>query len=466
MKAIFLTIILISVAFTVFAQNTDVAALSKTEKGKRILGYFAAYNSGDEARLKDFFLENVAEESLKQRPVEPRLEFHRRLRQDLQSIEIRQIVLLSDSEIKLLVVGKSGNWASYSFRFETAAPYKMLGWMVEPADAPEAQENSKHKAPATSAELLSTLETFLGDQSATGTFSGVVLVAKDDKPIFSKAYGLADREKRAANTTATKFNLGSINKTFTRVAIGQLVKAGKISFDDKLGKYLPDYPNKDAREKVTIRHLVTMKAGVGDFFGEKFMAMPKDKLRTNGDFIPLFADQPLAFEPGTNQQYSNGGYILLGAIIEKVTGQSYYEYVRENIFKPAGMSNTDSFEIDKLPENTAIGYTRRNPKGELLSNARFQPARGSAAGGGYSNAEDLLKYSVALKSGKITIPYDDGSARKDGGLGVAGGSDGVNGILLINPQTGYTIIVLSNLDPPSGEKIGEKIRDWTKQIKE
>ena len=160
---------------------------------------------------------------------------------------------------------------------------------------------------------------------------------KDDKPIFEKAYGLANKETNTPNKTDTKFNLGSINKIFTRIAIGQLVQQGKISFDDKLGKYLPDYPNKDAAEKVTIRHLVTMKSGIGDFFGDKFTAMPKDKLRKNSDFIPLFADKPLAFEPGTNEQYSNGGYILLGAIIEKVSGKSYYDYVRENIFKPAGM---------------------------------------------------------------------------------------------------------------------------------
>ena len=466
MKAIFLTIMMISAGLSIFAQNTDVAVLSKTEKGKRILGYFAAFNSGDETRLKNFFLENVAEESLKQRPVEPRLAFHRQLRSDLQSLEIRQIVSLSDSEIKLLVQGKTGNWASYSFRFETAAPYKMLGWMVEPAEEPESPEKNKYKAPATRAELVSTLETYLGEQAAAGSFSGVVLVAKDDQPIFSKAYGSANRETKTPNNPETKFNLGSINKTFTRVAIGQLVKAGKISFDDKLGKYLPDYPNAAAREKVTIRHLVTMKSGIGDFFGEKFMAMPKEKLRKNSDFIPLFADQTLAFEPGTNQQYSNGGYILLGAIIEKVTGQSYYEYVRENIFKIAGMNATDSFESDKLPENTALGYTRRNPKGEWVNNARFQPFRGSAAGGGYSNAADLLKYSIALKSGKLTVPDDDGVPRKDPSLGIAGGSDGVNGILLVNAQTGYTIIVLSNLDPPSAEKVGGQIRDWTKQIKE
>jgi CubicO group peptidase (beta-lactamase class C family) len=364
------------------------------------------------------------------------------------------------------VQGKNGAWANYSFRFEKDAPNKLRGWIMEDAEAPDDPNKPKYTAPTGKAEFLSTLEKYLAAQVADDKFSGVVLVAKDDKPIFSKAYGLANREKNVPNNSDTKFNLGSINKTFTRVAIGQLVKAGKISFDDKLGKFLPDYPNKEAAEKVTIRHLVTMKSGIGDFFGEKFAAMPKNKLRKNSDFIPLFADQPLAFEPGTNQQYSNGGYILLGAIIEKVTGKSYYDYVRENIFKVAGMTNTESFENDKAPANIADGYTRRNPKNELLNNINTRPFRGSAAGGGYSTAEDLLKYSAALKSGKLVIPDDDGNPQKAGGIGIAGGADGINAILLANPQTGYTIIVLSNYDPPSAEKIGGQLRDWTKQIKE
>jgi len=466
MKAIFLTLILISTAFSIFAQQPDISSLSKTESGKRVLGYFAAFNTGDEQKLKDFMLENLAADSLAKRPVEPRLEFHRQLKDNHQTFDIKQIVSLGDAEIILLVQGKKGAWISYSFRFEKNAPFKMLGWLIEQIDAPGSQEKPKIAAPTSKAEFLSMTEKYLNEQVSADNFSGVVLVAKDDKPIFSKAYGLASKETKTPNNTDTKFNLGSVNKSFTRIAIGQLVKQGKISFDDKLGKYLPDYPNKDAAEKVTIRHLVTMKSGIGDFFGEKFEAMPKDKLRKNSDFIPLFSDKPLAFEPGTNQQYSNGGYILLGAIIEKVTGKSYYDYVRENIFKPAGMTNTDSFETDKMPANTANGYTRRNPKGELLNNVDTRPYRGSSAGGGYSNAADLLKFSLALKSGKLTIPDDDGNPRKDGGLGIAGGADGINALLLVNVQTGYTIIVLSNYDPPSAERIGGQIRDWTKQIKE
>ncbi|MEO6590167.1 MAG: serine hydrolase domain-containing protein, partial [Pyrinomonadaceae bacterium] len=193
---------------------------------------------------------------------------------------------------------------------------------------------------------------------------------------------------------------------------------------------------------------------------------PKYKLRKNSDFISFFADQPLAFEPGTNELYSNGGYILLGAIIEKVAGKSYYDYVRESIFKIADMTNTDSFKTDKMPTNTANGYTNRNPKKERVNNVETRPFRGSAAGGGYSTAEDLLKFSFALKSGKLSIPDDNGQPRKEVDLGIADGSNGINALLIINGQTSYTIIVLSNYDPPSAEKVGKQIRDWTKQIKE
>lgn len=467
MKALFFTIILIGAALSAFAQTNDLSALSKSEAGKRILGYFAAFNSGDEEKLKNFFLDNVSPAALKQRPVEPRLEFHRQLRSELQSFAIKQILGATDTEIELLVQSKNGKLLNYSFRFEKDAAQLLVGWRVEEAEPSDNSNKIDYKAPTTRTELLATVEKYLSDQAAADNFSGVVMIAKDDKPIFTKAYGFASRENKTPNDPDTKFNLGSINKIFTRIAIGQLALQGKISFDDKLGKYLPDYPNKDARDKITIRHLVTMRAGVGDFFGERFMAMPKEKLRKNSDFIPLFADLPLAFEPGSSEQYSNGGYILLGAIIERVTGQSYYDYVRENIFKPAAMTVTDSFENDKTPANTASGYTRRNPKNELLNNIATRPFRGSAAGGGYSNAADLFKFSLALKGGKLQIPDDNGLPRKDfSGLGIAGGADGINALLVISPQTGYTIIVLSNYDPPSAEKTGMQIRDWTKQIKE
>jgi CubicO group peptidase (beta-lactamase class C family) len=464
MKTVLITAIILTAALAALAQGPSL--LPNTKGAQRVLAYFNAFNSNDETRLRSFFSDNITEDSLKQRPVEPRMEFHKQVKSNFQTVEIQSVVSATGTEIKLLARSVNGGWISYIFTIEDQPAQKIVGLTIEPVDPPAAETKTTYPAPTTSTEFLKTAEKYFEDLARTDAFSGVVLVAKDDKPVFSRAYGLASKEHGLQNRPDTKFNLGSINKTFTRVAIGQLVQQGKISFDDKLGKYLPDYPNRDAAEKVTVRHLITMKSGIGDFFGEKFDSASKDRFRNNADFIPLFADKPLAFEPGTKDQYSNGGYILLGAIIEKVSGKSYYDYVRDNIFKPAGMADTDSYESEKMPPNTASGYTTRRAGGGRINNVFTRPARGSAAGGGYSTAEDLLKFSIALKTGKLTIPDDNGQPRKDANLGIAGGSDGINGVFMVNAQSGYTVIVLSNYDPPAAEQSGKQLRDWLKQIQQ
>ncbi|RIK56132.1 hypothetical protein DCC62_30635, partial [candidate division KSB1 bacterium] len=245
-------------------------------------------------------------------------------------------------------------------------------------------------------------------------------------------------------------------------------------FDDPIGKHLPDYPNQQAAEKVTILHLLNMSSGIGDIFNDKYANLPKDRLRTIKDYLPLFAGDPLAFEPGARRQYSNGGYLVLGAIIEAVSGEDYFDYVRAHIFKPAGMENTGSYEADAIVPNLATGYTlRAGGSGE-----RRKPARGSSAGGGYSTAEDLLKFTLALQnlkllSGEYTKWLLAGmdsappaAVQKStapitaGNLGIAGGAPGINAILDMDVASGYTTIVLSNYDPPSAEKAGRQIRAW------
>jgi CubicO group peptidase (beta-lactamase class C family) len=282
-----------------------------------------------------------------------------------------------------------------------------------------------------------------------------VLIAKNFQVLFQQAYGFADREKKIPNRKDTKFNLGSINKNFTRAAILQLEKQGKLSLPDPIQKFLPDYPNRQAAEKVTIQQLLDMTSGIGDFFGPRYEATPKENIRSLQDYLPLFADQPLKFEPGTNNRYSNGGYIVLGVLIEKASGLDYYTYVRENIFKPNGMLDTDSYERDKAVPNLALGYTRRGrPGGERVLNQATLPGRGSSAGGGYSTAEDLLKYVKALSLGKIFLP-DIAN-----GLGIAGGAPGINANLEWDRRSGYVVIVLTNFDPPTAGRASRQIMSW------
>ena len=207
---------------------------------------------------------------------------------------------------------------------------------------------------------------------------------------------------------------------------------------------------------------------------ERFHAMPKDRLRTITDYLPLFADKPLLFEPGTTQEYSNGGYVILGLIIEKSSGQDYYAYVREHIFEPLGMASTDSYDADAVVPNLALGYTRPRQGEPLRSNVYTRPARGSSAGGGYSTAEDMLRFSLALRGGTLlkpetvravfgglwpTVPSPELlSGRISGGW--AGGAPGINANLEVDAKAGTTIVVLANLDPPAATRVARKIRSW------
>jgi D-alanyl-D-alanine carboxypeptidase len=186
-----------------------------------------------------------------------------------------------------------------------------------------------------------TLE-YLEKASADGSFSGTVLIARGGKPLLKKAYGLANRSFQVPNETDTKFNLGSMNKMFTGVAVLQLVEKGKLSLQDKIIRHVPDYPNRDIAENVTIHQLLTHTAGLGHYWTDEFNRTSKDRFKKVEDYIPLFADQPLLFEPGTQYSYSNAGYIVLGLIIERVTGEDYFDYIVKNIYEPAGMINTDA----------------------------------------------------------------------------------------------------------------------------
>ncbi|HKI05445.1 MAG TPA: serine hydrolase domain-containing protein [Thermoanaerobaculia bacterium] len=305
----------------------------------------------------------------------------------------------------------------------------------------------------TEPEVVAALKKELAAQAAADELSGVVLLAKDGKPIFRQAYGMADRGLKVPNNPETKLNLGSINKMFTRLSIEQLAENGKLSLDDTVAKWIPDYPDPDVAAKVTIRQLIDMRSGLGDIFTSEFAAAAKDRFLKPRDLFPLFAGKPLQFETGKGQRYSNAGYVVLGAIVESASKQDYYDYVREHIYKPAGMASTDSWRLDEPVPNRAVGYTKRG--GDGLRNNLFQTAfKGSPAGGGYSTVDDLLRFDAALRSGVL---FKDG--RKIVGVGAAGGAPGCNA-LLEQMDGGYTLIVLANYDPPVAEKLGEKVRGW------
>jgi CubicO group peptidase (beta-lactamase class C family) len=337
------------------------------------------------------------------------------------------------------------------------------------------------------ADLAKQLGAYLEQAAASDAFSGAVLIAKNGQPVFKQAYGMADKSNKTLNTTDMKFDLGSMNKMFTAVAIAQLAERGKLSFTDTVSKLLPGYPNKALAEKVTVHHLLTHTSGMGSYFNEKFIAN-LNNMKTVSDYLPLFANEPLGFEPGTKWQYSNSGFVVLGLIIEELSGQTYYDYVREHIFKPAGMINTDSYEKDKSTANLAIGYTkmgdngRPDPSAPRRANTPMRPLKGSPAGGGYSTIDDLLKFSLALNGnkllsqkytaivtgGKVEIgapgrKYGYGFGEEISGgrriVGHNGGGPGVGANFDIFPELGYTAVILGNYDSPAMMPVVRKIRD-------
>ncbi len=287
-----------------------------------------------------------------------------------------------------------------------------------------------------------------------GKFSGTILVAHHDTAIFARAWGLADRATGRANTIETAFNLASVGKLFTLTAVEQLEHAGKLSDDSTIAAYWPDYPNPAIGRRATIAQLMAMSSGIGgDIFGAPGTT---HAIRTLQDYLRQFVNEPPDFAPGTRRAYSNAGYVVLGALVERASGEEYFSYVRRHIFEPAGMTRTAAFDADSLPSFAAIGYTRDDggpPDTTLRVNTAGLPGRGSPAGGAYSTVSDLLRYVHAVRNGAIA--GTSGNVRP-----WAGGTPGANTVLLPNLPDDHTLIVLANMDPPVAMAIAERVRVW------
>jgi CubicO group peptidase (beta-lactamase class C family) len=295
----------------------------------------------------------------------------------------------------------------------------------------------------------------LGDSLAgAGRFSGTILLARHDTAILARTWGLADRAAGRANTMETAFNLASVGKLFTRTAVEQLEHAGKLSDDSTIAAYWPDYPNAAVARTATVRQLLDMSSGIGgDIFGPPGTT---HSIRTLQDYLRQFVKEPPDFAAGTRRAYSNAGYVVLGALVERVSGEEYFSYLRRHVFEPAGMTRTAALDADSLPSWAAIGYTRDGGgQGDttLRANTPGLPGRGSPAGGTYSTAPDLLRYVHALRSGAIA-----GTSGKP--VGWAGGTPGANTVLLPSLPGDHTLIVLANMDPTVATDIAEHVRGW------
>lgn len=256
--------------------------------------------------------------------------------------------------------------------------------------------------------MFDKIESIINEVNNKAEFSGVVLVKENDNIIFEKSYGLANRNEEIKNKVDTKFGIASGAKTFTAVAICQLVQQGLISFDTLLKDYLDlDFPKFDPN--ITIHHLLTHSSGIPDYFDEEVMSdysalwnsMPMYSICEVKDFLPMFKNRAMEFEPGYKFKYNNAGFIVLGLIIEKVTGVKFTEYIENNIFKICEMKDSGYFFMDNLPKNTAYGYIENHEDNSWKTNIYSIPVVGGPDGGVFTTVSDMAKFWSALFNNKL-----------------------------------------------------------------
>jgi len=305
------------------------------------------------------------------------------------------------------------------------------------------------------------MEQVIQNYVTAGTFMGTVLVARDGAVVLNKGYGSANLEWDVPNTPTTKFRLGSITKQFTAASILLLEERGKLKIEDKVKAYLPDAPM--SWDRITVFNLLTHTAGLPNFTSLAEYGTLKNSQASVDKIIATFKDRPLDFGPGEKMSYSNSGYIVLGAIIEKITGESYGKFVTDNIFTPLGMKDSGYDSNSAIIAHRASGYI----KGPVATvNAGYvHMSVPHAAGALYSTSEDLLKWEQGLFGGKVvspasltkmTTPFKNDYAfglisREEKGRRLIwhnGGIDGFNTSMSYYPATKTVAIVLSNVNGP------------------
>lgn len=477
------------------AQRMDTAgqapvAVPSTQAGKRLSAFLSAFNTGDRATLKAFFEQNMELPPDEPSAVDDITNHYLDLYQQSRSLTLRKIRESSSARIRAVVQAKAtGVWSEIAVFItakppgyeEAAPPFKIVGMGFGTTTTPE---EFLGRGKLSAREIRARVDSLLKTLVAAASFSGVVYVAKGAKPVYARTFGLASKTWNMPNRLDTRFNLASITKMFTAVAVAQLVEQGKLSFSDTVGHVLPDYPNTEVAQKVTLHQLLSHTSGL---IGARAMAEKNpqpQKARTVGEMLKQFVSEPLSFPPGQRFDYSNAGYILLGAVIEKASGQSYYDYVRDHVFKPAGMRDTDFYELDAEPRSLATGFMD-GPGGTRLSNIFDLDLKGSPAGGAYSTGPDMARFHAALTGHRLLrgdtlerlwtgVTDEPGRGSKYAyGASVAlyngtrlvshgGGWKGVTNHFDMYPDLGYTVVVLSNYDDDPAA-IAYRLREWLTQ---
>lgn len=334
------------------------------------------------------------------------------------------------------------------------------------------------KAAVSRDELKRLVHATLDKLVRTNDFSGCLTVADGSETVIDECRGLAERRFGVPIDRQTKFHIGSMGKMFTAVAIAQLVEAGKLSWDDTLAQRVPEYPDREAAKKITVWQLLHHTAGLGDFFVPEFFEQ-REKFVNAADYLDLIARQPKVSDPGKDWNYSNAGYVLLGRIVENVSRENYFDYIKRHVFAPAGMDASGFDRLDDVIPKLAVGYFRAGLfSSEWKADWMKTPLKGSPAGGGYSNNADLLRFARALRAGKLVKPatlakmFDDEVPAGPGGYaagfgdrlshglhvrGHSGSIEGTDANLAMVWERNADVVLTSNEGPGQAWLFAERI---------
>lgn len=362
---------------------------------------------------------------------------------------------------------------------DLAHPDRLAQAMVVPMDDPLYADWPK--GPVLHAELRKLIHSTLDRLVGTSDFSGCVSVFDGSETVFDECRGLANRSFNVPVDHRTKFRIGSVGKMFTAVAIAQLVEAGKLSWNDTLAKLMPEYPDQATAKKITVWELLHHTSGLGDFMVPEFFEHAQRYVNPV-DYLDLIARQPKVGEPGKGVSYSNAGYVLLGRIVENVSGESYFSYIQHHVFAPAKMTSSGFDSEDEIVPGLAVGYYHDDGVFSRTWKANWVLGvyKGSPAGGGYSTNADLLRFAEALHEGKLlksaTLAkmFDGEVPAGPGAIGAGiderlshgrhirghqGGIEGTTADLEMVWETGAAVVLTSNEGPSQHWLLAEQIAD-------
>jgi CubicO group peptidase (beta-lactamase class C family) len=414
--------------------------------GQAVAVVLEMIDCGDPAYVRSMVAERFDPEFVARVPMSEHVSVFQRLHDDLPGVTPGGLRRTPEGA-ELALRGDSGRSARIQLRVTEAG--RIAGLRVLEIEGPSATAGLP-------------LEDRLERWAASGAFSGVVYRTRDGQRHWARAYGVADRDHGVPNTEDTRFNIGSLTKAFTGAAVLMLWEEGELELDDPIGRHLDGFPPEIAGS-VTIRHLLTHTSGWGHYWDNDAFRSNLVALRDLDHYLAFIRDIPLDFEPGTDRQYSNVGFEVLGAIVEAASGQSYYDFVRERVFAPLGMHDSGFFPRDRPTPRRAIGYTTAHPHadGQPMENTLLLGPVGTPAGGSYSTAADLARFWSAMlgyellgetASHMAMGDYREGE-EKPGPNVYGGGGPGVRAAVVVVPGRRSIDVVLVNIDTPVLEEL-------------